>query len=104
MCPWPWRRRPTDSNKVRTQYFRHHLQGIDLNTSDYDGRTALHVAAAEGQLECVKFLLESAEVNPNPRDRWEFSPLGEAKRFDHSEVADYLEKYLGNHGIQSADD
>ena len=59
---------------------RHHLQGIDLNTSDYDGRTALHVAAAEGQLECVKFLLEAAEVDPNPQDRWKFTPVGEANR------------------------
>ena len=60
---------------------RHHLQGIDLNTSDYDGRTALHVAAAEGQLECVRFLLEAAEVDPNPQDRWKFTPVGEANRF-----------------------
>ena len=78
---------------------RHHLQGIDLNTSDYDGRTALHVAAAEGQLECVRFLLEAAEVDPNPQDRWKFTPVGEANRFGHSDVADYLEEYLSKRGI-----
>ena len=38
------------------------------------------MAAAEGQLECVKFLLEAAEVDPNPQDRWKFTPVGEANR------------------------
>lgn len=33
---------------------RHFLQGMDLNEGDYDGRTALHVAAAEGQAESVR--------------------------------------------------
>ena len=37
-----------------------YMQGIDMDESDYDGRTALHVAAAEGHLHCCKFLLEIA--------------------------------------------
>ncbi|KAK6325181.1 hypothetical protein J4Q44_G00045230 [Coregonus suidteri] len=36
---------------------------------DYDSRTALHVAAAEGHVEVVKFLLEACRVNPVPKDR-----------------------------------
>lgn len=40
-----------------------------MNQADYDGRTALHLAAAHGQLEIVKLLLEKCHVNPNPRDR-----------------------------------
>ena len=45
------------------------MQGVDLNASDYDGRTALHVAAAEGQFEVVKFLLHTDNIYANPKDR-----------------------------------
>ena len=32
-------------------------KGVDVNLADYDGRTALHLAASEGQLEIVKYLI-----------------------------------------------
>lgn len=41
-----------------------------MNIADYDGRTALHVAAAEGQEHAVRFLLETCNVNVNTKDRW----------------------------------
>ena len=34
---------------------RHFMQGFDLNEGDYDGRTALHVAAAEGHLQTARW-------------------------------------------------
>lgn len=37
--------------------------------SDYDKRTALHLAAAEGHIETVKFLVNIARVKVDPRDR-----------------------------------
>ena len=40
-----------------------------MNIADYDGRTALHVAAAEGQEQAVRFLLEKCSVNVNIKDR-----------------------------------
>ncbi|THG14382.1 hypothetical protein TEA_027798 [Camellia sinensis var. sinensis] len=43
--------------------------GIDVNSIDLDGRTALHIAACEGHLEVVK-LLVNRRVNINARDRW----------------------------------
>ena len=44
-------------------------QGVDMNLFDYDGRTALHIAAAEGHLRCVKFLVETCNVRVNLKDR-----------------------------------
>jgi glutaminase len=42
---------------------------MDMTLCDYDGRTALHLAAAEGHLECVSFLLEHCNVPYNIKDR-----------------------------------
>ena len=45
------------------------LQGVDLNEGDYVGRTALHICASEGHLECTKFLVNVAKVKTDCRDR-----------------------------------
>jgi glutaminase len=66
--------------------------GQDLNASDYDGRTALHLAAAEGQTHVIEYLL-GAGVNPAPVDRWGGTPLADAERNDHNEAAALLQSY-----------
>ncbi|KMZ58520.1 Protein kinase family protein [Zostera marina] len=43
--------------------------GIDVNNIDLDGRTALHIAACEENVEVVR-LLFSRGANINARDRW----------------------------------
>lgn len=66
------------------------LQGMDMNQCDYDGRTALHLCASEGHVECAKFLLNVANVNREPHDRWNFTPLDEAERLGGAEMTSLL--------------
>jgi glutaminase len=63
--------------------------GVDLNCADYDGRTALHLAASCGYKDVVKLLLAN-KAKPEVRDRWSRTPLMDAETFGFGEVADIL--------------
>ncbi|KAL3922721.1 MAG: hypothetical protein SGILL_002051 [Bacillariaceae sp.] len=65
---------------------------IDLDSSDYDKRTALHLAAGEGHIDMVKLLCEKG-ADVNKRDRWNNRPLDDAKRQNLSECVRILEEH-----------
>lgn len=50
------------------------LPPVDINTGDYDKRTALHLAAGEGHADVVQLLCERG-ANVNVEDRWGGRPL-----------------------------
>ena len=47
---------------------------IDVNTTDYDKRTALHLACCENHEEVVRYLI-SKDARVNAQDRWGHPPL-----------------------------
>ena len=66
-----------------------HESGCDVRVGDYDGRTPLHLAAAEGQVVAVSFLL-AAYAEVSSRDRWGFTAIDDAIRAEHLSVAKLL--------------
>ena len=80
--------------------------GADVNISNYDVRTPIHIAASEGQLEVVRYLIEELQCQISPQDRWGNTPLDDARRSGHEETAAYLYRigatsgacYVGNSG------
>lgn len=65
------------------------LQGLDINTHDFDKRTTLHLAASQGNSKVVQLLLkEGADVHAI--DRYGNNPLHEAVSHSHTSVAELL--------------
>ena len=66
---------------------------IDFNVTDYDKRTALHLAASEGHLDVVKYLVNEKNVNIKIKDRWGNTPLSEALKGEediHNDIVQLL--------------
>jgi len=65
---------------------------VDVDVADYDSRTALHVAASQGDSQTISCLKEfGADVNV--LDSWKGSPLDDAIRGKHWAAADRLLSY-----------
>lgn len=67
-------------------------EGVDLNIADYDSRTALHLAACEGRKEMVMWLLNNG-ASCNVSDRYGFTPLDDARKYEHIPIIELLLEY-----------
>ncbi|KAJ0971455.1 hypothetical protein J5N97_019414 [Dioscorea zingiberensis] len=65
--------------------------GVDVNFTDIDCRTALHVAACQGLADVVELLLNNG-AKVDPEDRWGSTPLADAIYYKNHEVIKILEK------------
>ena len=91
-----WAASKGDLGALQEQVWR----GADLNVADYDLRTALHLAAAEGQEHVVQFFIEQKldrdiSIDLNPRDRWGGTPLNDAYLREHDTIIEMLERNGG---------
>jgi len=72
-------------------------EGVSLDTADYDGRTAAHLAASENNLHFLKILC-NAGANMNPIDRWGHTPLDDALSHMHDDVIEFLRSVKAEQG------
>ncbi|CAF0725596.1 unnamed protein product [Brachionus calyciflorus] len=73
-----------------TDEVRQHLKlGVNINTTNIDGLTALHQACIDANLDMVKFLVENnADLNAQDNEGW--TPLHAAVSVGNLEVTKYL--------------
>ena len=64
-------------------------KGVNLNTEDYNNRTALMIAARRGCITLVKLLLQH-NVNVNYRNSWNMTALDWARQEKKADVVDLL--------------
>ena len=64
--------------------------GANVDAVDYDSRSCLHLAASEGNLPIVEYLITTGRASINCVDRFGGTPLADAIRYAHSAVAKCL--------------
>ena len=83
------------SNNDMVLLTRYIESGVDFNMPDYDNRTALHLAACNGHLNVVRFLVEKGKADVNFLDRWQSTALDEAIKYEFDDIKKYLERKGG---------
>lgn len=66
--------------------------GVDLNQGDYDKRTAMHLAATEGHIEVIEYLLKKG-AKTDVKDRFGSTPFMDAKINKHKNIIKIMETY-----------
>jgi len=66
-------------------------RGVPVNQGDYDGRTAAHLAASNGRVEVLRYVLSRGGCL-TAEDRYGNTPLADAQREGHSDCVNLIEE------------
>lgn len=53
-------------------FYSYHTAGYDMTVSDYDKRTALHIAVKNNQEHVVEYLMKECGLTEEAKDRYTF--------------------------------
>lgn len=67
-----------------------HCDDLDFTLPDWQGRQPIHYAAEFSQLECLKFLIETKNVNINAQDKFGMTALHAACAKGNVDIVNYL--------------
>eukprot|EP00746_Dinoflagellata_sp_MGD_P154790 gnl/MRDRNA2_/MRDRNA2_85039_c0_seq1.p1 gnl/MRDRNA2_/MRDRNA2_85039_c0~~gnl/MRDRNA2_/MRDRNA2_85039_c0_seq1.p1 ORF type:complete len:1481 (-),score=304.83 gnl/MRDRNA2_/MRDRNA2_85039_c0_seq1:760-4701(-) len=79
-----------------------HQLGFSLDYSDYDYRTAAHVAACKNKTNVLKYLNKKG-VNMHAQDRWNSTPYDDAMRSGHHKAACLLKSFMEDDDMALSD-
>jgi ankyrin repeat protein len=65
-------------------------ENIDVNSTELEGQTPLHLAVSTGKTELVQLLLAHPKIKINKQDKAGKSPLALAISAGHAEIVDLL--------------
>lgn len=74
--------------------------GVSINGQDYDGRTALGIAASEGQLYAVEFLVNNG-ADVTIKDFRGNDPLADAIRENRTATIEFLKSIISEHMVKN---
>ena len=69
----------------------YHMQGVDLSQADYCGRTVLHMAALEGHVAVVRYILSKMPSTARIEDCFGRRAIDDAREFERTECVTLLE-------------
>lgn len=68
--------------------------GVDLEKTDNFGSTPLHLSCLSGDLQCVRILCQKRNLNLQPKDKNEKTPLMLAQSHRHYEIVKMLQNEM----------
>eukprot|EP00741_Cyanophora_paradoxa_P015539 tig00020902_g15000.t1 len=83
----------TEAHKGNLEGVKRYLaMDVDVDSADYDGRTALHLAASDGHIDIIHLLIDRG-ANLNAKDRYGGTPVIDAVRHKQDEAAALLIRF-----------